>query len=504
MSDKKSLQELKELAKEQSILYVEDNHGLREKALQLFKKFFAKVVTAENGKEALEIFKELQPKIVVTDIRMPIMDGLEMSRRIKKISPHTKIIITSAFDDSEYLHESIKIGIYRYLNKPLKVDQLTSVLIDSLKQLKLEDEDQMFDFYVKNIFHNQNNLLILYHDENPVIVNNTLLNFFEVEDLEDFVSKYDSLGSRFLQHKSFLYNHESINWFEEALNHPNRLYHVKMHDTKEIVHHFVFKMIPLEGKTGYFLISMDDITELGLLKLFDDKTSRKDATEQDKKAILDLLATVEKNNSEIKMQNLYKGLTLTNKGIISSATKEKVELQSNYLQQKGSQHEGKIVISSEFFPFYILCKSIKNVNFDEQTIEVDDLVFMETSSMQRVSIRLEPDEHYKASLFYHGHKFGDGVTVKDISLEAVKLSMLSIPAGFKVDDDAHVDIVFTVNKKHLIINSEAKVLRIEDTKRQFSVVLMLNMSDTVKKTLISYLSHRQMELIREFKGLQYA
>lgn len=503
MTDNESIHELKELAKEYQILYVEDNAGLRDKACILLKKFFAEVIPAQNGEEGLSIFKEFKPKIVITDIKMPVMDGLEMARRIKKISPHTKIIITSAFDDNEYLFESINIGVYRYLKKPLGIEQLTTVLLDGLKQLKLEDEDHMFSFYVENIFNYQKNLLILYNKDTPVIANNTLLEFFDVENLKDFVSKISSLGEQFLPHKSFLYNHDDIDWFKEAVANPDRLFHVKMYDMQDVIHHFVLKMIALEGKDDYFLVSMDDITELGLLKLFDDKTTRNDTKEQDKKSIINLLETVKRNSSEIKMQNLYKGLSITNRGLILTANEKKIELQCNFLQQKGAQNEGRIVLSSDFFPFDILCNNIKKVNFEQQTIEVDDLIFMDSSPVRRKTIRLEPDNKHTASLFYQSHKFGDGVKVVDISIESVKLSMLSIPAGFKTEEIVNIDMVFSVGNKHIIINTEAKVFKIINTIDQFYIVFLLEPSVGVKRKLVDYIAQRQMELIREFKGLQY-
>ncbi len=486
-----------------TLLYVEDNKGLREQATRLFEKFFKKVVTAEDGEQGLKIFREFKPKIVVTDIQMPNMDGLEMARRIHKVSPQTKIMITSAFDDTEYLMDAINIGIFRYLKKPLGIATLSTVLLDGLRQLEAEEDDRLFNFYVQNIFNHQQNLLILYHKRKPVIVNNAFLDFFKVDDLQTFVDNLGSLGKRFLPHKDFLFNHEQTNWFSEASSNVNRLYHVKMNDMDDGMRHFIFKMISLEGKDGYFLVSMDDVTELGLLKLFDEKATKGDKVVQDKNAMLRLLETAKRNNAEIKMENFYKGLTIKNKGLIANVSKDKIELRSTYLQQKGAQFEGQMLLSSELFPADILCQKIKKINFEQQSIEVDDLKFVTSSALQRKSIRLEPDEEHTVSLFYQDHKFGDGVHVVDVSLEAARLSLLYLPAGFKADEPVHVDMVFTVAKKPVIINTKATVYGIKQEQREFYVVVKFDLSDIVKRALIDYLSKRQMALIREFKGLQY-
>ena len=503
MSDNDRLRELRSLASKMDVLYVEDNAGMREQASQLFRKFFRKVHEAANGEEGLALFKKRRTKIVITDIRMPKMDGLEMAKAIRAIAPHTKIIVTTAFDDSEYLLESINIGIFRYLKKPINIKQIAEVLLDGLKQIAAEEDEQLFQFYVKNIFQHQKNLLVLYQKRKPVIVNDAFLEFFKVDDLGSFDYKFGSLGKHFLPHKNFLYNHDNVNWFTEAVSNTGRLHHVKMHDRNDQLHHFIFKIIPIGDKEGYFLISMDDITELGLLKLFDERRTQSDRAEQDTFALIRLLETAKRNQAEIRMQNLYKGVTIINKGLINTANKEKIAVQSTFLQQKAAQVEGQLLLSSELFPADILCQKVTKVDFEQQTIDVADLKFISSSPTQRQSVRLEPESSHTASLFYQEHKFGDGVRIKDISLEAVKISLLSLPAGFKADEPVVIDMVFTVMKRPVIINCKGTVFSITPERREFDVVVMLELTDKTRKLLVDYLSKRQMALIREFKGLKY-
>ena len=85
-----SLKKLQLTAKNLSILYVEDNEALRNKVSILLKKFFSKVDTAKDGIVGLEKFKQYHYSIVVTDIKMPNMDGMTLSKHIKHIQPDSK------------------------------------------------------------------------------------------------------------------------------------------------------------------------------------------------------------------------------------------------------------------------------------------------------------------------------------------------------------------------------------------------------------------------------
>ncbi|WP_284640699.1 response regulator [Paenibacillus silviterrae] len=84
--------------------------------------------SALNGEEALKLIREAQPDIVLTDIRMPKMDGLEMTRQILDMLPNSKIIILSAYTDFEYAQRAIQYGAVDYIKKPFSVDQIVNVV----------------------------------------------------------------------------------------------------------------------------------------------------------------------------------------------------------------------------------------------------------------------------------------------------------------------------------------------------------------------------------------
>jgi len=121
-----------------SILYVEDEDEVRDQLKAYLKRRCRKVYTAANGKKGLEAYKKHQPDIVVTDILMPIMDGLLMSEKIQAINPRVPIIIITAFEEPRYFHHAIELGVHQYVNKPVKLPILEQSLLKCARVLRAE------------------------------------------------------------------------------------------------------------------------------------------------------------------------------------------------------------------------------------------------------------------------------------------------------------------------------------------------------------------------------
>ena len=135
------LKKLQELSKNLTVLYVEDNKALRDNVQRLLRKFFHGVSVAKDGEEGLIKFKKYLQAIVITDIKMPKMDGLTLAKKIQKISPKTKVIVMSAFDDKEYLLHMLDSGIFKFLKKPVNLNSLSDALYASILKLKEECPD---------------------------------------------------------------------------------------------------------------------------------------------------------------------------------------------------------------------------------------------------------------------------------------------------------------------------------------------------------------------------
>lgn len=127
-----------------SVLYVEDEESVRDGLSRYMKRRFASVDTAANGKEGLDKFKLGHYDIVVTDVRMPTMDGLEMARQIKAIRDEVPVIVVTAYNETDYFMRAIDIGVDRYVKKPVDPEELIGAIYKSTRvhfqQHELEKE----------------------------------------------------------------------------------------------------------------------------------------------------------------------------------------------------------------------------------------------------------------------------------------------------------------------------------------------------------------------------
>jgi diguanylate cyclase (GGDEF)-like protein len=124
-----------------TILYAEDEKDLREVTHQILKGFTKKQYIAQNGQEGLELFKQYENEIdlIITDVNMPILNGLDMIKEIKKINLNIPIIVATAFSNKEYLLEAIDIGVDKYVLKPIDIAKLLQVMSQSLIYHELKD-----------------------------------------------------------------------------------------------------------------------------------------------------------------------------------------------------------------------------------------------------------------------------------------------------------------------------------------------------------------------------
>jgi two-component system response regulator YesN len=124
------------------LLLVDDEVDVREGVVQevdWLSLGFQVVATAENGKEAAELLEKLKPDVLVTDIRMPFMNGLELSEMIRSTYPTTKIIILTGFEEFEYAQRAIRLQIDEYLLKPFSSQEFVNVL----RKVKHQIDEEM-------------------------------------------------------------------------------------------------------------------------------------------------------------------------------------------------------------------------------------------------------------------------------------------------------------------------------------------------------------------------
>lgn len=125
-----------EILKNISVLVVEDDESTLNIMSDILATDVKTLYLAKNALEGLELYEEHNPDIVVTDIEMGDMNGLEMSRALKEINRKLPIIVITAFNNQEYLDFAKKIGIESYIMKPIEYDKFIEALVNSAKKLE--------------------------------------------------------------------------------------------------------------------------------------------------------------------------------------------------------------------------------------------------------------------------------------------------------------------------------------------------------------------------------
>ena len=199
------------------ILYVEDDKIIREGMSRFLERRFENVFYAINGQKGLEKFIEIKPDIVITDIQMPVMTGLEMSMEIKVLSPNTPIIATTAFSESQYLLKAIEIGIDRYILKPIDKKKLFTVLDDFIllhkRQMEIVEKNAIIDYILSN---------------NPCFT--VMANGDKIKQTNKFMLEFlgYSLGYKFIDNNHsinelpIISKNNENNWYEQLQNPANK------------------------------------------------------------------------------------------------------------------------------------------------------------------------------------------------------------------------------------------------------------------------------------------
>ena len=122
-----------------SILYAEDNDILRFQYVKFLNTLFDTVYEAKDGKEALDIYTKKNPDILLLDINMPKVNGLEVAHEIRKKDEISKIIMLTSNSENEKLLEAIPLKLEQYLVKPIKLNELKSTLNSVIEKLRVEN-----------------------------------------------------------------------------------------------------------------------------------------------------------------------------------------------------------------------------------------------------------------------------------------------------------------------------------------------------------------------------
>lgn len=136
-----------------TLLYVEDEKNTQEIVTQFLRSLYPQITIhlAQNGQEGLKLFEEFKPDIVVTDVRMPIMNGIEMSKKIKELNEDVYILVLSAADDVDHIIDAINIGINNYVLKPIDMEKFIATFERCVEKLRLREQLRQKEEYIRNM-----------------------------------------------------------------------------------------------------------------------------------------------------------------------------------------------------------------------------------------------------------------------------------------------------------------------------------------------------------------
>ncbi len=184
--------------KELSLLYVEDDLELRTQSKELFKVLFNSVTVANDGVQALKIYKEKPFDVIITDVKMPNMDGVELTKKIKEINPNQCIIIISAYNNTEYLIEFLNLNIKQFMQKPIETNNMLQTLYSVAKNIvnekmveKYRKELEKTNSELKNKNEELQSLIRILDSKLAQIAQNTSINAKTVNSNEYTVEKED-------------------------------------------------------------------------------------------------------------------------------------------------------------------------------------------------------------------------------------------------------------------------------------------------------------------------
>jgi len=176
-----------------TILYVEDQDDVRDGYARALKRVAKEIITASDGAIGLILYKKFLPDIIVTDINMPNMNGIDMVSNIKKINPNANIIFTTAHSESRYLLAAISLQVDGYLIKPVQKVSLLVAIEKIAKRVVLEKENKQQKDILQHIIDYDNSISVITNLTDIYFANKSFLNFFDISNILRFKDKYLSI-----------------------------------------------------------------------------------------------------------------------------------------------------------------------------------------------------------------------------------------------------------------------------------------------------------------------
>ncbi|SKB74396.1 PAS domain S-box protein [Malaciobacter marinus] len=292
-----------------SVLYVEDDKFTQDEVRYFLETKVKNFYCANNGQEGLDIFYKESIDVIITDIQMPILTGLDMAKKIKEENSNIPIIITTAYNDTKYLFESINLGVSNYITKPLNLKDMIETLVSIAKSILLEKEKEQ----IQNILTQYKDIV----DERSIIsktdINGKIIYvnrpFLEISGYkkEELIGKphsiirHPDIKKDFFLSMWHLIKNEKKSWQGEVKNQAKdgSVYYLDM---------IIKPILDMDGNIVEFISLSNDITYLMQTKEYFKKQTEKKSLDLDSS-----LNIIEQYENAIDMSNIIIRLDLNRK-----------------------------------------------------------------------------------------------------------------------------------------------------------------------------------------------
>ena len=255
-----------------NIMVVEDETLILETLISVLKREVKELRSYSNASGALKDFESFPPDLVITDIQMPEMNGLDMCKMMREINPQLPIVVMSAFSEPRYFLDAIALKIDYFLPKPISIDELLEKIkkIDielnlrkelKLKEIALQNEKNK----LKDILNNVISIVALVSlKKNILFVNHKFLQLLPFVSLEDFKSQHQCICELFLFREGYLQTIvDGLFWIEYMKKNPDKDFYACMHDRKGVERHFlVNQKLVQDNEDELFVLTFTDLTSL--------------------------------------------------------------------------------------------------------------------------------------------------------------------------------------------------------------------------------------------------
>jgi len=243
-----------------NILYVEDDELIREELGGFLRRYVGgELYLAADGEEGLELFLRHRPDLVVTDIIMPRMDGLEMIRRIREVDGEVPVLMVTANSDSDFFAESIELQVNGYIPKPIDLDLLDHKIAQSMREIELRRSLSFQKGLLEEIAQLQGSMLAVLDGEfKPIFLNNRMMEFLGISQMDGSAIAPELFWQRVCgqAHSSG----ETLR-YREILERLDARSVVDLHTPDGEIKHFSIDVVRVES-TDHTLLTFSEVTEL--------------------------------------------------------------------------------------------------------------------------------------------------------------------------------------------------------------------------------------------------